>query len=81
MKLPRDVGGDELVRRLTLVGYERVHQTGSHVRIRAIIDGKPHTITIPLNDPLRVRTLHHILKDVAAHLHIPQTRLIEELFP
>ncbi|KUG14991.1 hypothetical protein ASZ90_015358 [hydrocarbon metagenome] len=62
MKLPRDVGGDDLVRRLTLIGYERVHQTGSHVRIRAIIDGKPHTITIPRNNPLRVGTFHHIPK-------------------
>lgn len=81
MKLPRNVGGDELVRYLTRIGYERVHQTGSHVRIRAIIDGTPHTITIPRHNPLRVGTLHHILNDVAAHLHIPRTRLIEELFP
>jgi len=57
MKLPRNVGGDELARYLTRIGYERVHQTGSHVRIRAIIDGRPHTITIPLNDPLPCRNI------------------------
>jgi len=81
MKLPRDVGGDDLVKLLKRYGYPRIHQTGSHVRIRAMIDGEPHTITIPLHSPLHVGTFHHILKDIAEHLQIPVSQLIEELFP
>ena len=81
MKLPRDVGGDDLVKLLKRYGYPRIHQTGSHVRIRAMIDGEPHTITIPLHSPLHVGTFHHILKDIAEHLKIPVSQVIEELFP
>ncbi len=80
MKLPRGTDGDELVRRLSIYGYRRVHQTGSHVKLKAVIDGKPHIITIPLHNPLRVGTLHHILKDVAEHLQFPLAQVIEELF-
>ncbi|OPX70692.1 MAG: YcfA-like protein [Methanoregulaceae archaeon PtaB.Bin108] len=81
MKLPRNIGGNDLVRSLSIMGYLPVHQTGSHVRLKAIIDGTPHAITIPLHNPLRVGTLHGILKDVAEHHHIPLSRLIDELFP
>ncbi len=81
MKFPRGTGGAELIKRLSRFGYSPVHQTGSHVRLKAVIERKIHTITIPLHDPLRVGTIHHILKDVAEHLHIPLARLIEELFP
>lgn len=81
MKLPRGVGGDDLVRLLKRYGYVRIHQTGSHVKMRVMIEGKPHTLTIPLHSPLRVGTLHHIIKDVAEHLQIPISQVIEELFP
>jgi len=81
MKLPRDIGGDELVNLLKRYGYMRIHQTGSHVKIRAMVNGKPHTITIPLHSPLRVGTFHRIMKDIAEHLQIPISLLIEKLFP
>ncbi len=81
MKLPRGVGGDDLVKSLKQYGYIRTHQTGSHVTMRVMIEGKSHTITIPLHSPLRVGTLHHIIKDIAEHLHIPISQVIEELFP
>jgi len=81
MKRPRGVGGDDLVKRLKKYGYIRTHQTGSHVKMRVIIEGELHTITIPLHSPLRVGTLHHIIKDIAKHLQIPISEVIEELFP
>lgn len=47
MKLPRNLDGDELVRRLKRFGYETTRQTGSHIRLTRISeDGEQH-ITIP----------------------------------
>ena len=80
MKVPRDISGGDLVKRLARYGYHPVRQTGSHQRLSGVIDGKIHTITIPLHKPLRVGTLHNILKDVAEHRHIPLTKLIDDLF-
>jgi predicted RNA binding protein YcfA (HicA-like mRNA interferase family) len=80
MKLPRNVDGDELARRLNRYGYNIVHQTGSHQRLSAIISGKTHNLTIPRHKPLRVGTLHEILKDVAEHQKISREQIILDLF-
>lgn len=62
MKLPRNVDGDELARLLNRYGYHIDHQTGSHQRLSAVINGKIHDLTIPRYKPLRVGTLHGIHK-------------------
>ena len=80
MKLPRNVDGDELARLLSRYGYHIDHQTGSHQRLSAIINGKTHDLTIPLHKPLRVGTLHGILKDVAEHQKVSLVQLVTELF-
>ena len=65
MRLPRDLSGKELIRRLGKLGYEPTRQSGSHVRLtRMDADGEQH-ITVPLHSPLRVGTLNGILSDVA----------------
>jgi hypothetical protein len=33
MRLPRDLSGEELIRKLRRLGYEQTRQTGSHVRL------------------------------------------------
>jgi predicted RNA binding protein YcfA (HicA-like mRNA interferase family) len=80
MKLPRNIDGDELARRLNRYGYNIVHLTGSHQRLSTIISGKTHNLTIPRHKPLRVGTLHEILKDVAEHQKISREQIILELF-
>jgi predicted RNA binding protein YcfA (HicA-like mRNA interferase family) len=80
MKLPRHVDGDELAHLLSRFGYRIVHQTGSHQRLSAVIAGKTHDLTIPYHKPLRVGTLHRILKDVAEHQQISREQIIAELF-
>lgn len=67
MRLPRDWGGEELVR-----------QTGSHMRLTTQQGGEHH-VTIPRHSPLRVGTLNAILKDVAQHLEIERDELLREL--
>ncbi len=80
MKLPRDLGGEELARLLSRYGYRVVRQTGSHLRLVSTFKGWEHRITIPKHKPLRVGTLGHILKEVAAYVEIDREKLIRELF-
>jgi predicted RNA binding protein YcfA (HicA-like mRNA interferase family) len=65
MKLPRSVSGAGVIRALERLGYERVRQKGSHVRLRH--RGPPaHSISVPLYDPLKTGTLHGIVTEVVA---------------
>ncbi len=64
MKLPRDVSGARLIRRLEQLGYAVVRQKGSHVRLQ--YQGPPvHGITVPLHNQLKTGTLHGILSEIA----------------
>ena len=66
MRLPRDVSGAELQRALRRLGYEKVRQRGSHVRITTQLIGEHHEV-IPLHSAIRAKTLSSILKSVALH--------------
>lgn len=80
MKLPRNISGDELAHRLKHYGYHIDHQTGSHQRLTAYCSGTTHSITIPCHKPLRIGTLHEILKDVARQQKIGYDTILAELF-
>jgi len=47
MKLPRDMGGEELAALLGKYGYKITRQTGSHIRLTSPSKGFEHHITIP----------------------------------
>ena len=79
MKLPRDISGADLAKRLGRLGYEITRQTGSHQRLTTTERGQHH-VTIPNHDPLKVGTLAGILNDVTAHLEISRAELIQRLF-
>ena len=80
MKLPRDLGGEELSDLLGKYGYEITRQTGSHIRLTSISKDFEHHITIPRHKPLRVGTLSSIVNEVADYLDKERQKLIEELF-
>lgn len=80
MKLPRDVGGDQLIRALRRFGYEITRQTGSHVRVTSKLKGVEHHVTIPAHKQLRVGTLSEILGDIANYLDLTRDELIQQLF-
>lgn len=80
MKLPRDVGGEELASLLVRYGYRVTRQTGSHMRVTSAFKGVEHHVTIPKHKTLRVGTLSGILNDIASYLEVERQRLIEELF-
>ena len=79
MKLPRGLSGADLVKALSRVGYEVTRQTGSHVRLTRF--GSPnHHVTVPEHRELATGTLAVILGDVAQHLSIGRSELLERLF-
>ena len=78
MKLPRDVSGATLVAALGRMGYERVRQRGSHVRITTQECGEHHEV-IPLHDPIRAKTLSSILKSIGRHHRIDVQELLRKL--
>ena len=80
MKLPRDMGGEELAALLGRYGYKITRQTGSHMRLTSTSKGFEHNITIPRHKPLRVGTLSSIVNEIAAYLEIERQKLVEELF-
>ncbi len=80
MKLPRDLGGEELARALAQLGYQITRQTGSHLRLTTIMGGEHH-VTIPKHKPLKVGTLNGILNEVAQHLSLDKQELLRRLFP
>ncbi|MCD6573488.1 MAG: type II toxin-antitoxin system HicA family toxin [Thermoplasmata archaeon] len=80
MKLPRNIGGKDLIKLLAKFGYEVVRQTGSHIRLKSETMEKIHFITIPLHKPLKLGTLNNILSDVAEHLEMSKKELMEKLF-
>lgn len=79
MKLPRDVSGEQLVKKLERLGYRITRQTGSHIRLTCDAPAQHH-VTIPHHNPLRLGTLSGILGDVATYLKISREELIRRLF-
>lgn len=61
-KLPV-LSGDDLIRILEKVGYVRVRQKGSHVRLRHSRDAQRKPLTVPLHKTLKRGLLHRLLRD------------------
>jgi predicted RNA binding protein YcfA (HicA-like mRNA interferase family) len=86
VRLPRDLSGADLAKRLGVLGYVVTRQAGSHMRLtrpRDVTTKPPrdeHHITIPAHDALRVGTLSGILSDIAGHLGTTTDEIARRLF-
>jgi predicted RNA binding protein YcfA (HicA-like mRNA interferase family) len=79
MKLPRDLGGERLVKALcTRWAYVQSHQSGSHIILDTEIPSR-HRIAIPAHESLRIGTLNAILRSVAKHKGVSREALLETL--
>ncbi len=76
--MPRDISGTTLAKALGQLGYERVRQSGSHIRLTTEVGGTHH-ITIPNHDPIKLGTLTGILKAVAAHHALSLDEVVRRL--
>lgn len=79
MRMPRDVSGAELVKRLGRLGYTVSRQTGSHIRLTCA-DPRQHHVTIPAHGPLRIGTLAAVLDAVCQHHALNRDELLARLF-
>ncbi|MBI4283518.1 MAG: type II toxin-antitoxin system HicA family toxin [Chloroflexi bacterium] len=77
MKLPRDISGDDLIKRLGTLGFSVIRQTGSHARLAI---GEEYRITVPRHKSLRVGTLNGIINEVAEQLGVTKGELIKRLW-
>jgi len=78
VKLPRDVDASRLVKALGVLGYERVRQDGSHIRLTSQRNGTHH-LTVPDHKPIKLGTLAAILRAVAAHHGLTTDELLRRL--
>ncbi len=79
MRLPRDLSGTELIKRLGRLGYAVSRQTGSHIRL-SCSQPSQHHVTVPHHDPLRVGTLAAVLDAVCQHHGLSRDALLQRLF-
>lgn len=80
MKLPRDLSGADLARKLRPLGYEVTRQSGSHLRLTRTTSEGSHHVTIPRHRALRVGTLNAILREIAGVLEISKRDLSGRIF-
>ena len=78
MRLPRNLSGDELVKRPKVFGYAPSRQRGSHVRVTTQQNGEHH-VTVPRHSPLRLGTLSGILQSVADHFALTRDEVLERI--
>ena len=81
MRLPRDLSGRDLAKRLERqYGYRVTRTKGSHMTLTRTTDTDRHSVTVPVHRDLRIGTLDAIMTDVAGHLGIPKSTVREQLF-
>lgn len=78
MKLPRDLDGTTLAKKLARVGYVVTRQAGSHIRLTHAGPPQRH-VTIPAHDPLKLGTLAAIVAEVAEQLGLQRDELLRRL--
>lgn len=78
MRLPRDLSGRDLAKRLAPLGYEITRQAGSHIRLTTQMGGEHH-VTVPDHNSLKVGTLGAVLRDVADHHVLTRDELMRRI--
>ena len=79
MKLPRDLSGTEVARRLARhYGYRVTRSRGSHMTVTLTAGGEQHQV--PRHRNVRIGTLDAIIADVAAFLGLPKQAVRDTLF-
>ncbi len=77
MKIPRDLSGEELVKKLCRNwGYRVLHQQGSHVVLETNAPSHQR-IVVPAHKNLRIGTLNAILRAVAGHKGVERSELLK----
>jgi len=76
MRLPRDLGGAELIKLLCKHhDYREVNQEGGHVILETNLP-RSHRSAVPDRDPLRIGTLNAIPRAVAQVKGLPKDEIL-----
>ena len=78
MRLPRNLSGQQLAKKLSIFACQVSRQKSSHLRLSTYQNGEHH-ITIPNHTHLKIGTLSNIVTDVALHLKTSKNRLLKQL--
>lgn len=62
MAKPPSINYDQIVRALSRLGFRRVRQRGSHIRLERVLSDRSIRITVPAHRPVKRSTLSKILK-------------------
>ncbi len=79
-RIPLNVSGAELARKLGAYGYHVSRQTASHVRLTRKATGSEQEVTIPRHSVLRTGTFGRILNEVAVELDTTKEAFIRDNF-
>ncbi|MDP1743777.1 MAG: type II toxin-antitoxin system HicA family toxin [Candidatus Amesbacteria bacterium] len=60
--MPKLYSSRETINSLRRAGFEIISQSGSHIKMRGVVDGKPQTAIIPNHRELAMGTFKSILK-------------------
>ena len=80
MKLPRDICGEQILKKLEKIGYEKTKQTGNHIKLTKKFDIGEHHITIPNHNLIKVGTLNSIVKNLSENLKLSKDQIFNILF-
>lgn len=72
--IPKNITGQDLVKRLAILGYSVVRQKGSDIRIKTVRNAN-HLETIPNHKPLKEGTANKILKNNSDHFGMTKQEL------
>ena len=74
----RVLSGDDLIRVFELLGFSVVKQTGSHVKMRRVVEGTKQSLTSPRHNEIDRGTLKAIYNQ--ALRYIPESELREHFY-
>ena len=60
--MPKRYSARQIIKALTKMGFVKISQKGSHIKMRGLIEGKLQTAIIPNHKQIAVGTLRSILK-------------------
>ncbi len=79
MKTPRNISGAELVKLLSILGYIKTGQNGSHIKVTTNQNGQHH-LAIPNHNPVKIGTLNSIIRQVAEHFQTIKDDIANKIF-
>jgi predicted RNA binding protein YcfA (HicA-like mRNA interferase family) len=59
---------DRIIAALERLGFRRIRQRGSHIRLERVADDRTIRVTVPAHRPVKRSTLSHILKQAEVSL-------------